>query len=295
MLDIRDMEVLTALAQHGHFKRAASACGISQPAFSSRLRNLEDKLGTALVKRGNRFMGLTAEGEIALLWARRILQNAEGMRQDMTAAREGLNGRVSLGVVPTAVAFAAQVSIQLRRQHPGLTVEIRSASSDQIARELASFALDVGISYSKRLTETGLNVAHLYDETYVLVAPGTMVDSAATSIGWRQAAEIPLCLLSTDMNNRRIVDQVFADLGSSPLVALETNAYTAALVQVNAGLAGLIAPRILVENLHFQSHVRVLALVEPIVSEPIGLATVKRDVELPTIQATLAACHDVSR
>lgn len=289
------MEILTALSQHGHFKRAADACGISQPAFSTRLSNLEKKLGAQLVKRGNRYVGLTAAGEIALLWARRILQNAEAMRQDITATRDGLNGRVAIGVVPTAVAYVSRVSILLRKAHPGLTVEIRSASSDQIQRELASQALDIGVTYANRISGSGYQVEHLYDEKYVFVASETLVDPATEAISWVEAANLPLCLLSTDMNNRRIIDRVFASVDATPIIALETNAFTAALVQVSAGLAGTVSPMHLVENIYLPPHLLVLPLVEPVISEPIGFATVARETTLPTIKESLLACREALR
>ena len=293
MLDLRDMEILTALAQHCHFQRAADACGISQPAFSTRLRNLEKKLGTPLVRRGNRYVGLTPEGEIALLWARRILQDAEGMRQDISAAKDGLSGHVSIGAVPTTVSFAARASILLRKSHPGLTVEIRSASSDQIQRELASFALDVGITYSNRISGSGLQVEHLYEERYVLVAPRSLVEASGDSITWRQAGKIPLCLMSADMNNRKIIDRVFSGIGIEPILALETNAFTAALVQVTAGLAGTIVPELLIENLNLPPDLVALPLQDPMISEPIGLATAALDPQVAAVRETLIACRAV--
>lgn len=295
MLDLRDMEILIALSRHGHFQRAANACGISQPAFSTRIRKLEKKLGAPLVKRGNRYVGLTSEGEIAVQWARRILQNTEGMRQDIAATRDGLTGHISIGAVPTAVAFAAKASIELRRTHPGLTVEIRSGSSDQIARDLADFALDVGITYTGRLPAHGLHAQHLYDEAYVLVVPENLLDGAASDISWKQAAQVPLCLLSSDMNNRRIIDNVFAQIDVTPIIALETNAFTAALVQVSAGLAGTIAPQLLVENLPLPSNVVILPLTDPVLSEPICLATTPRSADLATVRETLSACRDAVR
>ena len=92
MAELRDMELLVALARFEHFGRAAEACGISQPALSTRIQRLEHDLGAPIVRRGNRFAGFTPEGEIALSWARRLTRNAEGMRQDMAAACGTLTG-----------------------------------------------------------------------------------------------------------------------------------------------------------------------------------------------------------
>ena len=87
MTDLRDMQLLAALARHKHFARAADDCGISQPAFSARIRNLETSLKVPIVKRGNRFIGFTQEGEIVLRWAHKLLADSDGLRQDIENAR----------------------------------------------------------------------------------------------------------------------------------------------------------------------------------------------------------------
>lgn len=293
MLDLRDMEILTALARHGHFARAAEACGISQPAFSTRIRNLEQKLGAPVVKRGNRFAGFTTEGEIALVWARRILQDAEAMRQDVTAARKGLTGHVALGAIPTAVPVAARAAIALKRAHPGLMIEIRSSSSRNILRELGSFDMDVALTYLEGLDRPLLRAETLYEERYVLLAPRRLVDARVQEIGWREAADIPLCLMSTDMTNRKIIDRVFASIGVTPVMALETNAFTAALVQVSAGLAATIAPVALVESLPMSGEIATLPLTDPEVAEPVGLVWTGQEPEAPTVRAILEAFRGV--
>lgn len=69
---MKKLNYLIALARIGHFGRAAEACHISQPAFSSAIKHLEEELGVTLVRRGQRFMGLTPEGERVLLRAQRL-------------------------------------------------------------------------------------------------------------------------------------------------------------------------------------------------------------------------------
>ena len=109
MPDLRDMQLLAALARHAHFARAADECGISQPAFSARIRNLEIDLGVPVVKRGNRFMGFTAEGEIALKWARRLLGTPTACARRSRRRGARCSGRLAVGVVPTALAFVAGI------------------------------------------------------------------------------------------------------------------------------------------------------------------------------------------
>lgn len=295
MIDLRDMQLLAALARQKHFARAAEECGISQPAFSARIRNLEASLGAPIVKRGNRFIGFTSEGEIVLKWARLLLANADGLRQDIEVAKGGLSGQLKIGVVPTALAFVATLPPKLRALHPDLSVHIISASSSHIARGLEDFSLDAGVTYLDEDLPSSFKPASLYDERYVLVAPKAISPRPAGSISWAEAAELPLCLLTSDMRNRQIIDEIFDRVGSVPKPVMETNAFTAALAQVSNGISATIAPELLAEGFPIAGDAVRLSLVDPEVSKPIGLITADRDPMPPSLKALLKALDLPSR
>src|SRR5256885_13028489 len=82
-MDIRQLQYLAALAREKHFTRAAAACNITQPTLSGRIRQLEQELGVPIIERGQRYHGLTPEGERVLAWARTILANWQSMQQDL--------------------------------------------------------------------------------------------------------------------------------------------------------------------------------------------------------------------
>ena len=95
-MDIRQLQYLVALAREKHFTRAAEACSITQPTLSSRIRQLEQELGVPVVERGQRYLGLTPEGETVLKWAHAILDNCAGLTQDLAKMKSGLAGRLVL-------------------------------------------------------------------------------------------------------------------------------------------------------------------------------------------------------
>jgi len=285
MTDFRDMQLITALARHRHFARAAEDCGISQPAFSARIRNLETTLGVSIVQRGNRFIGFTAQGDLVVSWAHRILADLESLHQDLAQAQGELTGRFVLGTVPTAIAYASEISGCLRSAHPGLSIEIQSASSNRIRAALETMEMDAGITYLDATFPKQMHTRHLYDERYVLVAPPSLSPRSEGEVTWREAAELPLCLLSSEMRNRQIVNGVFEKLGVSPKPVIETNAFTAALSQVALGSVATIAPERLVMNLQDLGSAVRLALCEPVVTEPIGLVRIKREPDLPVVEA----------
>ena len=285
MFDLRDMQLLVALAQHRHFARAAEACGISQPAFSGRIRNMEKDFGVPLVQRGNRFLGLTPEGEVVLGWSRKMLADAEGLRQEIAALKGTLTGKLAIGAVPTALSFIAQVPAALRARHPDLRLEIISASSTAIRRGLEDFSLDAGVTYIDEVNEPGFRSAPLYDETYVLLSPPDIAPRKTGTATWAEAATLPLCLLTRDMNNRRIIDTVFASVGAMPRPIMETNAFTAAFSQVASGAAATIAPVKLADSLPLVAGTVRLDLIEPQARHRIGLVTMDRNPVPPSLSA----------
>ncbi|MEO0622685.1 MAG: LysR family transcriptional regulator [Pseudomonadota bacterium] len=295
MSDLRDMQLLAALARHGHFARAAEECGISQPAFSARIRNLELQIGAPVVRRGNRFQGFTREGEIVLRWARRMLADADGMAQEIAEAKGHLSGRLAIGAVPTAISFAARAPVRLHEHHPGLTVQLFSMSSSEIRQGLEAFSLDAGLTYLDTELPAGAKAEALYPERYVLLCPEALAPRTKGQITWAEAAALPLCLLTRNMRNRRILDEAFAAAGAVPEPVMEANAFTAALIQVALGLAATIAPETLANSLpHAAGGIR-LMLADPVVEKPIGLVIADRDPVPPALRALAEVMRTLDR
>ena len=146
MIELRDLQILTALARHQHFAKAAQDCGMSQPAFSMRIRNLEEKLGLSIVRRANRFQGLTEEGEMIVRRARAILDDARALEQEIAASRGEVTGTLVLGVVPTATAFAAQVADRVRQAYPRILVQVDVTTSLSIQQRLYDGSIDAGVT-----------------------------------------------------------------------------------------------------------------------------------------------------
>jgi len=284
--EIRDLQLLLALSQRKHFTRAASDCEISQPAFSARINHLEQLLGVPIVRRGNKFLGFTKEGELVLKWARKVITDVEGMRQDIENARDDLQGVLAVGVVPTALPYAASISTALRAQYEHLTIQIQSLSSTQIARALQEFAIDAGITYGD--DKSTFRFDSIYKEHYVLLSPLHLAPRSSGKATWAEAAKLPLCLLSKDMRFRQIVDEVFEQAGVAPEPVMETNAFTAAMVQVTNGSAATIAPQKLVDSLFLDQNSVSLKLERPTVEKVIGLATLDHEPALPAIDAMRA-------
>ena len=270
----RQLEYFVALAQERHFARAASACYVSQPALSEAIRKLESELDVPLVRRGQKFEGLTPEGERLVHWARRILADRDALKHEVTALQTGLTGELRLGVVPAASTTVALLTDPFCTAHPlvrvQLEVNLRSAG---IVERVRRFELDAGILYPDQQDTADLLVTPLYHEQPVLIAAPELLDGAAEDIAWADAVQLPLCLLTTGMRGRRVIDDALATQGLQVAPQLETDSVVALLAHVRTGRWASIVPQPWIHTLGIPAGIRVLRLQRPSVTALIALVT----------------------
>ncbi len=258
---------------------------MSQPAFSMRIKRLEDRLGVTVVKRGNRYQGLTPEGEAIVRHARRILEDVRFLEQELLSAKGTVAGPLSIGVIPTAAAFAARVAIRLHSAHPGIVPRIETASSLVIQQRLEDGTIDAGVTYADSVSSDVVAVEHLYVERYVLLLSDSLAGGRTGSISWADAAKLPLSLLEPGMQNRRILDRTFEEVGAQSQVISETNALTISIAMAREGACATVVPHVLVEALGPLTNTSVLPLIEPELRKDICLVVAARGPRLPTVEA----------
>jgi DNA-binding transcriptional LysR family regulator len=287
-MDIRQLQYLVALAREKHFTRAAQACHVTQPTLSGRIRQLEQELGVPIVERGQRFLGLTPEGERVLKWAHAILDTWTSLQQDIATMRSTttpLAGRLSVGVIPSALPMAGLITKAIQERHPRVELVILSQSSIDILKNLEDFAIDVGLTYLDNEPIEGMRSEAVYMERYCLLVRADHPLATAASVTWADAAREPLCLLTADNQNRRIIDRAFRAVDCAPIPRLETNSVINLCANVHLmGLASVI-PEYFLEVLGPISDVRAVPLADPIIEHSVGLVAVDRDPISPLVLA----------
>lgn len=296
-MDIRQLQYLVALAREKHFTRAASACNVTQPTLSGRIRQLELELGVPIVERGQRYQGLTAEGERVLKWAQLILSTWTSMRQELAqlaTSNFGLTGRLVVGGIPSALPMIPLLTKAVRALHPHIDFTVMSLSSEEILRGLEDYSLDVGITYLDNEPIEGLLATPLYDERYCLFLPEDHPLAGREAVTWREAAALPLGLPTSNMQNRRIIDRAFRTANCRPDPALETNSVINLCSNVRLmGLASVM-PRYILELLGRDPGLIAVPLLEPEVSHSVGLVAQDRDPLGPLVRAVREAAASFS-
>jgi DNA-binding transcriptional LysR family regulator len=294
-MSLINLRYLDALARHRHFGRAAEACNVAQPTLSAGIRALEREFDAPLVQRGQRVQGLTQEGERVLTWARRMLYEWDALRHEVQGVHERLHGRVRLGAVPTALPVVAALTEVVCQRHPDVRVTVLSMTSNKILEGLTNFTLDVGLTYLDNEPVPPLDVLTLYHERYVLLTPKEGVFGRRERVGWAEAADLPLCLLSGDMQNRRLIDAAFAHAGAAPTVKVETNSLITLCAHVRPGGWSSILPRALLDTIATPRDAAAIPLVTPERAPAVGLAAARTDPVPPLIAATWACAQDLVR
>ncbi len=284
---IRQLEYLVALDRERHFGRASAACHAAQPTLSAGIRSLERELGVPLVVRGRQFEGFTPEGERILDWAQRALADLDSLRQEASRLRGGLEGILRVGAIPTSLPNSPFVTARFRERHPRMRVRLASMTSRQIAHGLEHGEIDAGLTYLDNEPLEHVDSLPLWHEQYLLVTAAEGELGARPTVPWSTAAELPLCLLTPDMQHRRIVDGAFATAGATPQPAVETNSVSTLVAHARAGLPGITAQTWLNAN-PLPADLRAIPLVDPEIQHTIGLVAATGIERTPVITELLA-------
>ena len=286
MLD--KLEILIALAREQHFGRAAESCGVTQPTLSAGVKQIEDTFGVLLVIRGSRFQGFTPEGERVLDWARRIVGDARAMRQEIDALKHGLAGRLRIAAIPTALAMVAGITTPFRARHPDVRFTILSRTSIEILMLLENLEIDAGVTYLDNEPLGRVTPVPLYRESYRLMTSAQAPLGDRDTVTWREVAQVPLCLLTPDMQNRRIIERLLREAGGDPQPTLESNSMIVLFAHVRTGRWASVMPAKLAETLGLTDTIRAIPIVAPEVVNTVGLVVPTREPMTPMTAALVA-------
>lgn len=239
-LTLKQLRYFEALAQHGHFGRAAQACAISQPALSVQIKELEETVGTELFERGARQVRLTNFGEEFATRARGILRSVDELGELARASRDHLVGRLRIGVIPTIAPYLLpDIITNLTATNSNIEIQIRESLTPILVRELADGLLDAAI-VALPVSEPSLTEVALFEEKFVLVRPVGDEDKPVPD--HEDLREMKLLLLEEGHCFR---DQAlsFCNIQSSrPRELLDASSLATLVQMVGAGLGVTLIP-----------------------------------------------------
>jgi LysR family hydrogen peroxide-inducible transcriptional activator len=268
-ISMRHLRYFEALAQHGHFGRAAEACAISQPALSVQVRELEDILGASLIERGTRQIRLTSLGEAFAIRARDIIRAVDELGDLARASHTPLIGRLRIGVIPTVAPYLLPAIIKDLMQHyPGLDLRPREAVTQKLIEDLIEARLDTAI-VALPVSEPSLNEVALFDEEFILVRP--LGDSNKPVPNAEMLREMRLLLLEEGHCFRDQAISFCNSASSLPRDLMEGSSLSTLVQMVGAGIGVTLIPEMAAPIETRSASVSVARLPKPRPSRTIGM------------------------
>jgi LysR family hydrogen peroxide-inducible transcriptional activator len=269
MITLKQLRYLSALAQHGHFGKAAKACAVTQPALSMQIQELEAALGVPLVERRPGEAAFTDVGLEVARRAERVLAATRDLADFARHRGRLLTGRLQLGVIPSIAPYVLpKILPMLQRRYTDLRVEVRETQTRVLVDELHRGALDV-IMLALPADDAEVESIRLFEDPFLLAVPST--DNRPEGV--RVSAD--------DIDTQRLIlleeghclrDQALAFCSSKRDVSLGATSLATVMQMVANGYGVTLLPRVAVDVELRDERVKLLRFADPAPGRTVGLA-----------------------
>ena len=241
-MDLRQLEIIRAIADTGSFTAAGDKLHVSQSAISRQILLLEEELGEPVFHRIGRRIRITPAGESLLHLSHRVFHDLQETVSGITDKRESLGGTMRLvgGMTVCLYVFPALLA-EVRRIHPHLDLKVTVGSAERSIAMLRSGAGDLGLLTLPVEASDLVSVPVLQEELLLITYP-THPLAKKKQISPADLADQPFVLFETGSITRRLVGDLFEREGISPEIIMETENVEIIKAMVRNGLGISIIP-----------------------------------------------------
>ncbi|MBQ7138110.1 MAG: LysR family transcriptional regulator [Clostridia bacterium] len=247
-MNSRQLQYTVLLAKTLNFSRAAEALGISQPALSKQIIEIEDEMGVKLFERTTP-LSLTAAGEYFAARAEHLLFEAEQLRKTMDRYRTGENGKLIIGISPSRSAYLMPDFVrEMKKRFPCLQIILREGSTALLHKGICDGLYDFAI-LNLPVDETQLDIRPMKQDSLVLVVPQAMLPLISeTSALYTEPLDLAAChtlpfvTLSPGQELRQQFDKLCAQANLEPDIQLEAGSVIATWTMVREGFGAAVLP-----------------------------------------------------
>jgi DNA-binding transcriptional LysR family regulator len=206
----------------------------------------------------------------------------------------GLSGEIRIAAIPTVLGMVASLTTPFRARYPDVRFRIVSCTSADVLRLLENLEVDAGLTYIENEPIGRVRGIPLYNESYRLLTSPDAMFGDRDQVTWSEVGQVPLCLLTPDMQNRRIIDRALRSVGAEATPTLTSNSLLVLYTHVKTGRWASVMPAKLAETLGLADTVRSIPIGEPIVNYSIGMVIPQRDPMTPLIAALVQIAREVA-
>lgn len=257
-LNSRQLQYAVLLAQVRNFSQVAEQLGITQPALSKQILNLESELGLKLFDRNHVPLTLTPAGEYFIQKAKDILAAEDQLQRTLEQFKTGENGRLTIGVTPfRSLYLMPDIVRQIKDRYPGVQVTLHEANTAQLRKDALEGKFDFAV-INLPVDESVLDVIPLQPDTLVLTVPRKLAEeaglTAGTELDFSDCRELPFVTVGPTQEMRQLFDRLCASAGFHPNIAAEVVGITTAWAMAQAGVGATLLPLQFVRNQTFREN-----------------------------------------
>lgn len=283
-ITLRQLHVFLAVAQLQNFSRAGEAVGLTQPAVSRSITDLEQQLGLQLLHRSTREVELSDAGRLLQGRVLRVLDELDQALLEVRGLATQPHGRVRVASSPTLSAHLMPECIALcARQHPGLQLQLLDRIQQGALDSVRAGEVDFGVVIDPTEPED-LHCEAILSEPFCLVCPADHGLARLAEVHWKHLGGHPLVLLDHASGSRRLIDRVLEQHAPGCQVVQEVGHTTTIFSMVQAGLGVAVVPRLAVAEQGLESAGLVHRLLLPVVERQIMLVHRRHRQLAPVVQ-----------
>jgi DNA-binding transcriptional LysR family regulator len=283
-IDTLGLQAFIAVAEAGAFGRAAEVLHITQTGLTRRLQGLEASLGVRLVERTTRALALTPIGRDFLPQARRLVSELADALTEIRESGKARRGEITIACVPTVgVQYLPRIIQQYSAKHPGSRIRILDHASFRVAEAVLRREAEFGITLQGAHDPELVSVPLLKDR-FVLVCRADHALAKKRRLAWRELQPHALIYSGLESGNRQLLDGALGAKGTQLKASYEVQRSSTAVGLVAAGVGVAVVPELAMQKGAYPD-LRVIPLVDPVVSRSLVLMTRKNAYLTPAAQA----------
>jgi DNA-binding transcriptional LysR family regulator len=229
-----------------------------------------------------------------LEWAKRIVGDTRAMREEISSLKRGLSGHLRIAAIPTALGMVAALTTPFCARHPDVKFTVLSRRSNEVLTLMDELEIHAGITYLDNEPLGHVNTVPLYHEHYCLFIAPDQPLAKKDRVSWKEISGLQLCLLTPDMQNRRIIDRHLGHAGIKPAPTLESDSMLALYAHVKSGQWASVLPAKLADMIGPNPAISVIPIAESEAANVVGLVVPHREPMTPLTAALVETAKKIA-
>ena len=261
-MNSKQLQYALMIYENLSFSSVAEKLGITQPALSKQIHNLENEIGVKLFDRTTSPVTVTSAGEYFFAKAKKLLYSQNQLLQSMQDFKSGKRGCLTIGISPfRSMYLIPNIIKQFKEKYPDIKVVLHETSSDVLRKEASEGKYDLAI-VNLPVDESVLDVTPIESDQLVLAVPNNFCDGLIKDeqIDLANCKHLPFVVVSQTQEMRHLFDKSCAAVDFEPKIVMEVVGISTAWAMCRAGIGATLLPRQFAEYMGLGNNINLYSL-----------------------------------